>query len=63
MTSILARSAVVGCSQPRPGYDGTLNFGSFAPTEESWGEGDREILCYAYDTQGPTTGTLKGSSD
>lgn len=30
----------------------------YAPTELSWSEGDREILCVAYDPAGPLTGPL-----
>ncbi len=30
----------------------------YAPTEQSWSEGDREILCVAYDPAGPLTGPL-----
>lgn len=29
------------------------------PTEESWGQGDREILCTIYDPEGQTTGSLQ----
>ena len=31
------------------------------PTEESWAQGDREILCFVYDDGGPTTGSLEGA--
>jgi Septum formation len=30
------------------------------PTEESWANGDREVLCSIYDQNGPTTGSLAG---
>ena len=30
----------------------------YAPTESSWAEGDREVLCVAYDPAGPLTGPL-----
>lgn len=42
-------------------YDGSIDFGFFNPSPETWAEGDREILCYAYDTEGPVTGSLKGA--
>ena len=31
------------------------------PTEESWGEGDRELVCTVYEEGVPTTGTLEGA--
>ncbi len=40
-------------------YDGSLNFSYFYPSQESWDEGDREILCYAFDMEGTTVGSLK----
>ncbi len=30
----------------------------YAPTESSWAEGDREVLCVAYDPAGPLTAPL-----
>jgi len=33
----------------------------FYPTEASWAQGDREILCLVYDPDGPLTGSVKGS--
>jgi hypothetical protein len=44
-----------------PDYDGSLNYGYFYPTQESWDGGDREILCYAFDDAGTTVGSLKDS--
>jgi len=35
-----------------------LDFRFITPSEESWGDGDREILCTVYDPAGDTTGTL-----
>lgn len=32
-----------------------LDVSYYAPTELSWSEGDREILCVAYDPSGPLT--------
>lgn len=39
---------------------GTLAFGSFEPSEESWELGDREILCFVYDSAAPSVYSLKG---
>lgn len=41
-------------------YDGSINFGYLFPTQDSWANGDREILCYAFDENGQTVGSLKG---
>ncbi len=32
------------------------------PTEESWAQGDRELVCTVYDPAGPVTGTLEGAN-
>lgn len=32
------------------------------PTEESWAEGDREIVCTVFDPAGPVTGSLEGAN-
>lgn len=32
------------------------------PTEASWEQGDREVLCGLYDPQGPTEGSVEGSN-
>lgn len=37
-----------------------VNF--LTPTEDSWAQGDREILCAIYDPAGQTTGTLKDAA-
>jgi hypothetical protein len=39
--------------------DSKYLFTTFIPTENSWAEGDREILCTIYDDAGRTTGSLK----
>ena len=39
------------------------SIGYFFPTEESWDQGDREILCYVFDEAGPITGTLLGRAE
>lgn len=43
-------------------YNGTLYYSYLYPTTDSWGAGDREILCYIYDDEGTTTGSLKDSA-
>ncbi|GAA1700631.1 hypothetical protein GCM10009792_21000 [Microcella alkalica] len=42
--------------------DSPYDFSYYFPTEGSWGEGDREILCVIYDPAGPVTGSLEGSA-
>lgn len=43
-------------------YDeSVLDFYPFYPTEESWGGGDREVLCVAFDPAGPVTGPLENA--
>lgn len=32
------------------------------PTEESWAQGDRELVCTVLDPAGPVTGTLEGAN-
>nr|WP_281386909.1 septum formation family protein [Jiangella mangrovi] len=32
------------------------------PTEESWAEGDRELVCTVLDPSGPVSGTLEGAN-
>lgn len=40
-------------------YDDSELFSTYlTPTEESWAEGDREILCFVYEEGGGTTGSL-----
>ena len=41
--------------------DSIYNVSWYYPTEVSWGDGDREILCIVYDPAGtPTSGSLLG---
>lgn len=40
----------------------SLDFAYYYPTEESWANGDREILCLIVDPAGPTTGSLSGAA-
>lgn len=39
---------------------GTLAYDSFVPSDASWELGDREILCFVYDTAAPSVYSLKG---
>jgi Septum formation len=39
-----------------------LDFWFITPSEETWGDGDREVLCTVYDPAGDTTGTLADSN-
>ena len=42
-------------------YDETsLNYFPFYPSEQSWDQGDREVVCLAFDMNGPVTGSLEG---
>ncbi len=41
--------------------DSQLDYGFLAPTEESWAEGDRQILCTVGDPNRSVTGTLRNS--
>jgi len=43
--------------------DSKYSIGYYFPTEESWAEGDREILCYLFDETGPITGSVEGSAE
>jgi hypothetical protein len=38
----------------------SLHFGTYYPSAETWDTGDREVLCLAYDLNGPVTGSLEG---
>jgi hypothetical protein len=42
--------------------DSELDFAYYYPTEESWANGDREILCLIVDPEGKATGTLEGAA-
>ena len=45
-----------------PWEDSELDFGYLAPTEQSWSEGDREILCTVGDPNRSLTGSLGGAN-
>lgn len=40
---------------------GTLAYDFFVPSADSWALGDREILCFIYDSAAQTAYTLKGA--
>ncbi len=42
-----------------PYADSQYYYSYYFPTEGSWAEGDREILCFAYDQAGQITGSLE----
>lgn len=50
--------AFVGGDWDTSPYD----FSYYFPTEGSWAEGDREILCVIFDPEGPVEGSLEGSA-
>ena len=41
-------------------YDTTLYYFPFYPSASSWAQGDREVVCLAYDSEGQVTGSLEG---
>ena len=43
-----------------PFSDSVYYTSGYIPTEGSWGNGDRELLCTIFDENGKTTGSLKG---
>jgi hypothetical protein len=45
-----------------PYEESVLEINYMAPTEESWGQGDRELLCTVYDPEAETTGTLQNAN-
>jgi Septum formation len=61
-------AAVSGCTAAFAGFVGldyessAFDFSYYFPTEGSWGEGDREILCLIVDPNGKTTGSLEGAA-
>lgn len=46
-----------------PYLESRFDFSYYYPTEESWANGDREVLCVIYDPEGPVTGSLAGITD
>ncbi|MBN9211562.1 MAG: hypothetical protein BGO45_07185 [Microbacterium sp. 71-36] len=41
--------------------DSTLDYSYVSPTEQTWAQGDRELLCLIFDPAGETTGSLAAS--
>jgi hypothetical protein len=60
--------AIADCTTEFNGFVGldyqesTLDFAYYYPTEESWANGDREILCLIVDPAGQVTGSLAGAA-
>ena len=46
-----------------PYLESRFDFSFYYPTDESWANGDREVLCVIYDPEGPITGSLEGVTD
>lgn len=44
-----------------PYAESELDYTWLQPTEESWEQGDRELVCLVYDPAGPVTGSLEGA--
>lgn len=42
--------------------DSVLDFWNLYPTEGSWADGDREVLCVVWDPMSDTTGSLRGAA-
>lgn len=40
----------------------SLDYYPIQPTIDTWGEGDREVICSIYDVTGKSTGTLAGAA-
>ena len=64
----VADKANAGCTSEFKTFVGveysssTLSYSYYFPTEKSWANGDREILCLVLDKKAKTTGTLKGAA-
>lgn len=46
----------------KPYQESALEFTTLQPTSESWGQGDRELLCLVVDPAGNVTGSLRGAN-
>ncbi len=46
-----------------PYLDSRFDFSYYYPTDQSWANGDREVLCVIYDPEGPVVGSLAGVID
>jgi Septum formation len=41
--------------------ESALYYGYYTPLQDDWTTGDREVLCFVYDAEGPLTGSVRGS--
>ncbi|HEU4489879.1 MAG TPA: septum formation family protein [Jiangellales bacterium] len=41
--------------------ESALYYGYYTPLQDDWTVGDREVLCFVYDADGPLTGSVRGS--
>lgn len=66
--AVVEEQAVADCTTEFNSFVGldyqasALDFAYYYPTEASWGNGDREILCLIVDPAGPVSGSLKGAA-
>lgn len=64
-TDVVIEQADAGCLEAFPGFvgieyaDSIYYYSYYFPTEGSWANGDREVLCTIYDEAGPVTGSLQ----
>jgi len=63
----IGASATIGCEEAFGAFVGLefeaseLGLRYVAPSEATWAQGDREVLCVVFDPAGTTAGTLEGS--
>ena len=64
----IAEAARQACLEPfatfvgLPWIESSLDYRWLAPTEASWADGDREVVCFVSDPAGPVAGTLAGAA-
>ncbi len=64
--SAVIRQAGDGCSRrlasyaPAAAEDPSIELFSLYPTDTTWRQGDREVICIASDPSGPRSGSLRG---
>lgn len=49
----------VGIDPKESKYD----FDAFMPTESQWGQGERQVFCYAYSPDGKIKGSVRGAAE
>lgn len=65
---VVADRAVTACTSEFTQFvgidynDSVLDFSYYYPTEDSWAQGDREILCLVSDPDGKSTGSFAGAA-